>query len=713
LYDYDFSALMRRLGWSGPAEELVATAEKVRRDHDLNYGAEAAETWGKAYLASLPIGQSMAELAANDSQALHLHGSLVSLVKGRQESVAPAHLSAIRVERVCGLVSRDRSLTQGWLPEADFEQFKRDVETLKGFGEEGVPILVGSAFKSECRRGNFSPSYRACPSAVVAHIHKARLAGDGLVLSETAAATVVDRNEVRCGWTHKKGKPSGRLTINASGNSVNSGNYLNSDEAKELAEQHWGPIQHPTLDQVVRMVLRAEARWGRGEIVMWKTDLKGAFTLLKFRPADVRRMTTRVDADHVYVSTQGNFGWALMGFAFAVVTRTLLVCVQALTSGLVLMYCDDLIGVGRATEDGSGKEKDWLHDRLAAVGVMRALLGDDAEETAKRESSVNSQRALVVLGWLFMLDTWSVDVSDENITKTIYLFGKAEEQRWATPKEVEAMASLAYRYSQVHPELSMLTGDLYAMNNPASRRMSRIPVEDEALMTVRLWLAFLTWSAIRSSGSIARGRDLGSFRLQSPSLVVEFDGSLTGIGFRLLVPGGAVLISVGAVSHFRIKVQGTENAAQWQNAMEMAAFACGVATAAALGYRNCAVHARGDSISALTWVTSGRNGIKSVRARAASMLFVGVCRSADLCVDKNYTWLSSADNHVCDALSRDLRGLEATKGGTSEWASPGSFVDRALALCDPSRAPASEIGFLERWEEISALTRNPLTGRLT
>jgi hypothetical protein len=54
---------------------------------------------------------------------------------------------------------------------------------------------------------------------------------------------------------------------------------------------------------------------------------------------------------------------------------------MAVIKGTVDMFVDDMIGVGHVDS--------WSDDMHAAISVMRTLLGDDAEEPAKRESTAD------------------------------------------------------------------------------------------------------------------------------------------------------------------------------------------------------------------------------------------------------------------------------------------------------------------------------------
>ena len=95
-----------------------------------------------------------------------------------------------------------------------------------------------------------------------------------------------------------------------------------------------------------------------------------------------RLMTTRLMSGVVFVYFQGNFGWTGMPFAFQVVVRVLIILVMAVVKGLVDMFVDDMIGVGHIDS--------WKEDMMSAITIMKDLLGDDAEEPSKRESTADT-----------------------------------------------------------------------------------------------------------------------------------------------------------------------------------------------------------------------------------------------------------------------------------------------------------------------------------
>jgi hypothetical protein len=94
----------------------------------------------------------------------------------------------------------------------------------------------------------------------------------------------------------KEGRPIGDL-------SSPRGAAVNCDAAADLVRGAWGPIELPTLQDIVGMILQAADEHGWSEIELWKMDLKGAFTLINFRPEDAKwlafELTDGMTAVHI------------------------------------------------------------------------------------------------------------------------------------------------------------------------------------------------------------------------------------------------------------------------------------------------------------------------------------------------------------------------------------------------------------------------------
>jgi hypothetical protein len=89
--------------------------------------------------------------------------------------------------------------------------------------------------------------------------------------------------------TDSKGKPEGRIIGDLSGQhdpyfTPLNGSPHDKDQLRAAIALKWGEIKHPTVDQLVKMVLTAADLHGRDNIILWKKDLKGAFNLLNYHP---------------------------------------------------------------------------------------------------------------------------------------------------------------------------------------------------------------------------------------------------------------------------------------------------------------------------------------------------------------------------------------------------------------------------------------------
>ena len=83
---------------------------------------------------------------------------------------------------------------------------------------------------------------------------------------------------------------------------------LNSEKAKELVKSLWGDIDHPTLSSLCEMVERQAARVGWANLVLWKMDLKGAFTLLFVEAGSVKKRAFELTDGLMMTYITGMFG---------------------------------------------------------------------------------------------------------------------------------------------------------------------------------------------------------------------------------------------------------------------------------------------------------------------------------------------------------------------------------------------------------------------
>ena len=182
-------------------------------------------------------------------------------------------------------------------------------------------------------------------------------------------------------WALKKGKEEGRPIGDASARE-DDGLALNSEEVAEQVNGLWGEIKHPTVSALADMVLRVAGTHGWDDIILWKMDLKGAFTLMFVDPDSCQRLAFQLTNDLTMIYHVGMFGWTGMPAAFQVVTRAL---TRALAKhlrpgGEATMYVDDLMGCRRLA--------DLEHDLDQARELCNGLLGPGA--VAEKKTSLTS-----------------------------------------------------------------------------------------------------------------------------------------------------------------------------------------------------------------------------------------------------------------------------------------------------------------------------------
>ena len=127
---------------------------------------------------------------------------------------------------------------------------------------------------------------------------------------------------------------------------------LNTPETAKAAAEYYGEILHPTIDDIVNMIMNFWKKsldenlgmeWS--SLRIWKMDLKGAYTLISFRPEDIGLFAMQLTNDLIYLQLVGIFGWAGTPAAFQVVTRAIQWELKHRLAGSTLMYVDDIIGV--------------------------------------------------------------------------------------------------------------------------------------------------------------------------------------------------------------------------------------------------------------------------------------------------------------------------------------------------------------------------------
>ena len=655
-------------------EDLIREAI---RETDEDFGAQAAVAWAAGY----QFPQEMLDSDLRCFQAAQL--DFVAMVRRRLKVLASDWLNSTRVDQL-----RDDN------PE----------KTLLYDLAEGmrVPLPPGFIPNGRSTTARLRGTYLRVHTAVnkmLGDVVKQRLA---FVLPKALAVSLIDNLHLGAAhWTVKKGKPSGRPIGDLT---YVDGTPLNSDHTTSEAANYYGGIRHPTIEDIVTMILKfwarakerdPEARWE--DLRLRKMDLKGAYTLLSFRPEDAGLFGMELTGDLVYLQIAGIFGWACTPAAFQVVTRALKWELSHVLQSMTEMYVNDIIAVCM--------DKDLASDLVTAKGVCTRLLGLMAVANDKTEWGIR----LDVLGYIIDLASRKLSIARKNFMNAIYGFMKVDLSLPMSLHTAQRLASWGSRYSMICRVMRPFCGALHRLSHGRKERQATFHLSEEAKIAIRGWRAMLCLVHLDEQRFT---RSLDSFRDEVPSYVIEFDASLNGAGiiwFSKADNGTEVCMGASAVD---LSGLGFGEDSSYQNTSEYIGAILGMIGLVKMNVRSVDIELRGDSIAALTWAKTER--CRGSLVTNASMVFTMLCVAFNLDV-KSATHIAGKDNLVCDRLSRLGASGQSVASVVSECGfGEVQVIDLGLcdntqyllSSCNPAISFAAEPEFVSYWSDVRRAINN-------
>eukprot|EP01041_Mallomonas_annulata_P010888 gene10888-biopygen5275 len=549
-----------------------AVAREAFAYKDLEKSVEDAVQWGRGY-------EIRADWIRADLDFFHAHGgSLQSMVSARGLELQGTRLS---VDRVNSWVSRDNP----------------DRERILHIASTGVPVMVDVDFiaNNGINSPVMSPAARPAKQAMQRMITDLyRESGQGFLVPKSVLQEHPETFHVsRLSWAPKHGKVHGRPITDCSNGGP--GNYsLNSQYTKDQSGLLWGKIEHPGLVSITRLfvdyyekekLLDPALQWS--DLTLWKLDLKGAYTLISFNPADVCRVAVEIDENLLFFFLTGVFGWTGTPAAFQVITRVLQFELRRWLKGAVTMYVDDILGICRKSD---------LDAEIAlACELIKGLLGQNALAMEKYEAGSR----LTFIGYDWDLAALNVYVSHKCLLKAVYAFFHQSIYEPHFLQRLQQLSSLANRYGGICPPIQPFVRPLYESYRGMKRLWARtLDVDGRTAVDVVRMLLVLSMAAETSFY-----RPFASFGPQAATIVVEFDEFFKGIGVIYYVKERS---SVGVV-HERLvggfaavhDFLGFGEDAGYQNTSEFIGLLVGLWGMRRLGFAHSVVELRGDSESAL------------------------------------------------------------------------------------------------------------------
>ncbi len=249
-------------------DEDLALDVLRRADESVNsqFTIQSAVEWADGFVYPPDVG----ERDAFDLDLLG--GDLTALVRLRQSQIPHVRINKQR-------------LIDLW------DHSDPDFDLLSSFAEDGVPVLTSPNFVPNPEPpSRFSPTYTIAHGAVNKMNFESFTNGLALIFPASSLGSgCAPLHYSRFGHALKSGKAKGRTTCNYTYGKLPC--RLNTNEVKESSKAMCGNIDLPTVTDLARMVLEQVDRavslgLSITDLVLWKMDLKGAFTLLFFRPSD-------------------------------------------------------------------------------------------------------------------------------------------------------------------------------------------------------------------------------------------------------------------------------------------------------------------------------------------------------------------------------------------------------------------------------------------
>ena len=86
------------------------------------------------------------------------------------------------------------------------------------------------------------------------------------------------------------------------------------------------------------------------DVDLWKTDLRGAYTLMSFKESNCMKFAVELVGGVTIIFLCGLFGWSSTPAAIQVIMRAIVFELGLILLGRALMYVDDIVGVSRRSE---------------------------------------------------------------------------------------------------------------------------------------------------------------------------------------------------------------------------------------------------------------------------------------------------------------------------------------------------------------------------
>ena len=633
-------------------QDIMSALQAAHTAADEYYTVRHALAWNTDFV--FPV-----EAIDNDASLFQDCGyDFAKMCRYKQSKLAHNRLST---ERIFSILGPTGTKIPG-VSSADFD-------TLVEFASHGITPIVSPSFKADAV--NVAPlrdRYVKLQHTINKLIYKLYNDGTMIILRRNDAIRIHGLHLSPQHHADSKGKPEGRIIGDLSGQhdpkfTPLNGSAHDKDQLRAAIALKWGEIKHPTVDQLVKMVLTAADIHGWGNIILWKKDLKGAFNLLNYNPDYCKWFAFPLTDDIVVIHLAGLFGWIGMPHAFQVFTRVLQKLCRHLISGLCYWYVDDLMAVSPTTL--------YVNDSAIVDSHVQQLLGQGSIALTKSQHD----RCLEFLGWDFDLDQQTITLCARNMNKLVHALFSFHPTEKISISHIQRLASLISRASILSRHMRPYTHTLHAITSGYNCPHVRINLSELAQSDIMMWRAFVLLLIANPS---RLSRRMESFRHQPAQYIIKYDASLTGLGVGIYTVQDEQLLTYAALQlPFSV-----DNDSSNQNTMEFVAVVLGLLLAWRTSLTEFYYDLHGDNMSSLAWARSDRTN--SLLARRANIIFTTISMHVHAQL-ANTEHIPGSMNIVFDGLSRNVSPADLGLDPSLMYSASSDFViTEFIKLCNPA-----------------------------
>jgi hypothetical protein len=268
------------------------------------------------------------DITAHDMSIFNAVGrDFDKLVQTRTAELAPDRLNEATIRR---------------LVDPDDEDIDRLIDISKG-----VPVLVAPDFTPNEELIPLRQRYLHLQAPMNKEVYKRYCQGKTIILPTDMLAHIPGAH---FSSLHVKMEPEKLRLLADSSNAPPSTHPLNSDSVPEQATKRYGPIVHPTIDDMIIMLDSFIQAHPAEEMELYKVDLASAFSLFSIRTSDVRKLGYPLTDGLMQFELTGSFGNTQWPIVFNVLTKIIR---RETNKRIALatneMYVDDICGVSVAS----------------------------------------------------------------------------------------------------------------------------------------------------------------------------------------------------------------------------------------------------------------------------------------------------------------------------------------------------------------------------